>query len=276
VQSGSDHFFPLQIIYEPLIGKNVIELVRVDSTNAFADTLLMQGQPADGDVVWAHEQFAGRGQHDHIWTSAPGKNLTFTVILRPSFLAPDRQFLLNKAVALALVDFIDHSLNAASRIPHPVSCITRPSLSIKWPNDIYAADKKIGGILIENKIMGATLETSLAGIGVNINQEHFPAGIPNPVSLIHFLHREIALKDALLNLCGCLDLRYNTLKLSGSISLDLEFDQRLMGFDEWRKFTCLNKPLDGKIRGVNNLGQLQLETRKGKLLIFNHGEIQFA
>jgi BirA family transcriptional regulator, biotin operon repressor / biotin---[acetyl-CoA-carboxylase] ligase len=259
-----------------LIGKNLIELVCVDSTNAYADKLLMQGRPEDGDVVWAHEQSAGRGQHDHIWTSAPGKNLTFTVILRPSFLAPDRQFLLNKAVALAVVDFINHSLNPASRIPHPASRIPFPSLAIKWPNDIYAGDKKIGGILIENKIMGATLESSLAGIGVNINQEHFPAGIPNPVSLIHFLHRETALKDALLCLCGCLDLRYDALKLSEQTSLDLEFDQHLMGFGEWRKFTCMNKPMDGKIRGVNNLGQLQLETRKGKLLIFNHGEILFA
>ena len=263
-----------------MIGKNVLELDRIDSTNAHAGRLLLQNPPEDGDVIWAREQSAGRGQHDHAWESEAGRNLTFTLILRPSFLAPDHQFLLNKALALGVVDFIGLMLKPVNDteygirdtgygIPHPV-------VSIKWPNDIYVGDRKAGGILIENKIMGSTLETSLAGIGININQEHFSPEIPNPVSLIHFLHRETTLEEALHLVCKYLDIRYGKLKNTDPAALSIEFDQHLFGYGKWRKFMFKGDPLDGKIKGVNNPGQLMVETRSGEILSFNHGEIGFV
>ncbi len=264
-----------------MIGKKIVELDSIDSTNAYANKLLLHSPLEDGVVIWSHEQFAGRGQHDHIWVSETGKNLTFTVIFRPAFLAPDRQFLLNKVVALAVIDFLATSLlNSSTSRPareeSPGSSgIIQPSLSIKWPNDIYVGDLKIGGILIEHKIMGYMLETSLAGIGVNINQTHFTPDIPNPGSLIQFLHRETSLKDALLMVCRYLDLRYNTLKESGPESLDFDFNQHLLGFGKWRKFTCLEDTLEGNIRGVNSLGQLLIETRTGETLQFNHREVEY-
>ncbi len=264
-----------------MIGKKIVELESIDSTNAYANKLLLRNPLEDGVVIWAHEQFAGRGQHDHIWVSETGKNLTFTVIFRPVFLPPDRQFLLNKVVALAVIDFIGTSMANVSAVS-PVraespgsSGIINPSVSIKWPNDIYVGDLKIGGILIEHKIMGNRLETSLAGIGVNINQTHFTPDIPNPGSLIQFLHRETLLKDSLLMVCRYLDLRYNKLKESGPESLDFDFNQHLLGFGKWRKFTCLEDTLEGKIRGVNSLGQLLIETQTGEILEFNHREIEY-
>ncbi len=264
-----------------MIGKKIVELESIDSTNAYANKLLLHSPLEDGVVIWAHEQFAGRGQHDHIWVSETGKNLTFTVIFRPAFLAPDRQFLLNKVVALAVIDFLGTSLDNNTAIgpareeSQGIPRIIQPSLSIKWPNDIYVGDLKIGGILIEHKIMGYILETSLAGIGVNINQTHFTPDIPNPGSLIQFLHREILLKDALLMVCRCLDRRYNILKESGPESLDFDFNQHLLGFGKWRKFTCLEDTFEGKILGVNSLGQLLIETRTGKTLQFNHREVEY-
>ena len=246
-----------------MIGKKIFELDSIDSTNAYANRLLMQAPLDDGDVIWAHEQFAGRGQHNHTWVSEADMNLTFTVILRPCFVAPDRQFLLNKIVSLAVVDFLRDSL------------VNDPA-SIKWPNDIYIGNLKIGGILIENKIMGSILETSIAGIGVNINQTHFTQDIPNPASMIQFLHRETSLKDALLMICRCLDRRYNTLKEIGPASLDLDFDQHLLGIGQWRKFICHADQLEGKIKGVNNLGQLLIETRMGQVMCFNHHEVEYV
>jgi len=249
-----------------MIGKSILELSRVDSTNGYANQLLNQGELDEGTVIWAHEQFAGRGQHDNHWISEAGKNLTFTVVIKPLFLAPDQQFLLNKAVALGVVDFVRNSLGVNSS----------PGISIKWPNDIYIHDKKAGGILIEHKIMGSVLVTSLAGIGININQTEFASHLPNPVSLIHLLREEMELREALLVLCGFIDQRYVTLRNSGSTNLDLDYHHCLLGFEQWRYFSCSGDRMEGKITGVDNIGRLLVESRTGEVLHFNHKEIEYV
>lgn len=249
-----------------MIGKSILELSRVDSTNAYTNQLLSQGELDDGTVIWAHEQFAGRGQHDNHWISEAGKNLTFTVVMKPIFLAPDQQFLLNKAVALGVVDFIRNSLGV----------ISFTGTSIKWPNDIYIHDKKVGGILIEHKIMGSVLVTSLAGIGVNINQTDFASHLPNPVSLIHLLREEMELREALQALCGFIDQRYVTLRKYGSANLDLDYHHCLLGFDQWRYFSCSGDRMEGKITGVDNIGRLLVESRTGEVSHFNHKEIEYV
>jgi BirA family transcriptional regulator, biotin operon repressor / biotin---[acetyl-CoA-carboxylase] ligase len=269
-----------------LIGKKIFELDRVDSTNAFANLMLSEGKVEDGDVIWSHEQFAGRGQLNHTWVSEPGRNLTFTVILRPVFLPPDRQFRLNKAVSLAVADFVRASLQqltddqrqknpSSDALLIPETDIRKSPVKIKWPNDIYAGNLKIGGILIENKIMGSTLDSSLVGIGVNINQSDFSPDVPNPVSLIRLLNRETPVKDALILLCRHLDLRYSTLKSAGQTSLDDDFEQQLLGFEQWREFLCNGEKTEGKIIGVNDLGQLKIETSSRKAQLFSHREIEY-
>jgi BirA family transcriptional regulator, biotin operon repressor / biotin---[acetyl-CoA-carboxylase] ligase len=259
-----------------MIGGTVIELDRVDSTNTYASHVVGNTGLEDGAVIWAHEQFAGRGQHDHGWNSEAGKNLTFTVCLKPGFLAPDQQFQLNKAICLGVLDFIRTFPFPVSRIPHPVSSIPDPFPCIKWPNDIYIGEQKMGGILIENRIMGSSLETSFAGIGLNINQTRFAPDIPNPVSLIHLLRHETMLKDALLTLCGFLDKRYQELKNADMAGLDDEFNQNLLGFGEWRTYLREGDEMEGKIRGVDNTGRLMIEHRNGDTLCLNHGEITYV
>ncbi|MEI7500346.1 MAG: biotin--[acetyl-CoA-carboxylase] ligase [Bacteroidota bacterium] len=258
-----------------MIGKTIFELDRVGSTNDYANQVLSKGELDEGTVIWAHEQFAGRGQQNHKWVSKAGKNLTFTVILKPIFLAPDQQFLLNKAVSLGVLDFIRNSLYMNTfPLSNPGGSIPFHAANIKWPNDIYLGSQKIGGILIEHKIMGSSLESSLAGIGVNINQTRFSSKIPNPVSLIHVLRNEMALKEALLSVCKCLDLRYITLVHDGHESLDQDYNKSLLGFDQWSNFKRDGVSLEGKIGGVDNLGRLLVETRSGEMLSFNHGEIE--
>ncbi len=253
-------------ILETLIGKNIIEIDRVDSTNAWANVLYQQKKVTDGDVIWAREQFAGRGQHDHTWESEPGKNLTFSIILRPAFLPADQQFLLNKAISLAAIDFLEVML---AGFPHP-------DLTIKWPNDLYIGLMKIGGILIEHKIMGMTLNTSVVGIGLNINQLIFSDSLPNPESLIRLLKRETNLKVALAVVCRILDRRYQGLKSGRSSTLDLEFDRRLLGYRTWRTFKRDEMEFEGKTIGVNSLGQLMLELRSGEIKTLNHLEVDYV
>jgi len=252
-----------------MIGKPIFELDRVDSTNAYANQVMAKGNLTEGTVIWAHEQYAGRGQLNHHWISEAGQNLTFTVVLKPSFLSPDRQFLLNKAVSLGAIDFVRNSLkNLSGNQIHETG--------IKWPNDIYIGNQKIGGILIEHKIMGNALETSLAGIGMNINQIRFSSEIPNPVSLIQLLHSEMALKEALVAICSCLGCRYKMLQDKETETLDHDYHNALLGFNQWRFFTRNGNLMEGKITGVDNLGRLLIETRQGEVVSFNHREVEYV
>ena len=252
-----------------MIGKPIFELDRIDSTNAYANKVLATGDLTEGTVIWAHEQYAGRGQQYHLWISEAGKNLTFTIVLKPLFLPPDRQFLLNKAVSLGVLDFVRSSIKN-------ISGNQIPETGIKWPNDIYVGNQKIGGILIEHKIMGNILDTSLAGIGMNINQIRFSSEIPNPVSLIHLLHSEMALKEALMEICSCLGNRYKMLQDEETETLDHDYHNSLLGYNQWRNFTRNGILMEGKITGVDNLGRLLIEIRSGEVVTFNHREVEYV
>jgi BirA family biotin operon repressor/biotin-[acetyl-CoA-carboxylase] ligase len=112
----------------------------------------------EGTALVCREQTAGRGQRDNRWISAPGDNLTMSLILRPVGMAADKLFILSKAFSLAVV----RALNCYG--------ITA---SIKWPNDIYVETRKIAGILIEHSFWGNDLAFSVIGLGLNVNQVSF-------------------------------------------------------------------------------------------------------
>ena len=144
------------------VGQNLIKLSSVDSTNNFLKSLVSNSEPLpEGTVIMADDQYAGRGQQNNIWKAEPGKNLTFSVLLKPTFLPLSQQFLLNMVVSTAINNALSHFLS--------------DGLSVKWPNDIYFRDQKIGGVLIENTIVGNDIKTAIIGIGINVNQQHFEA-----------------------------------------------------------------------------------------------------
>ena len=140
------------------------------STNTELARLADEGAP-HGTVAIAECQTAGRGQRGNTWESAPGENVTMSVLLHPDGIEPRRQFAISEAVALGVAETLDIYLPAGMRA------------EVKWPNDIYVGNRKICGILIENRITSTTIERAIAGIGLNVNQELFVSDAPNPVSL---------------------------------------------------------------------------------------------
>ncbi len=143
----------------------------VESTNDEARRLI--GSLDNLSVIAARCQTAGRGQGDHKWHSLPGENLTFTVVLKfgENGLAPlaaRDALLITETVTLALRLYLEEK---------------GIKIRIKWPNDIYAGDLKICGILIENILHGQEIASSIVGIGLNLNQTEFPKDLPNPVSI---------------------------------------------------------------------------------------------
>ena len=147
----------------------LIELDSVDSTNNYAMARIHAGMASDGLVCLAHHQWAGKGQRGKSWIDEPGQNLMMSLVSEPAPLNISKQFLFSASVALGILDL--------------VRSFTAESWSVKWPNDIYWNDRKAAGILIETVVQGKNWLFAVAGVGINLNQEDFPADLPHAVSL---------------------------------------------------------------------------------------------
>lgn len=167
---------------------NVIWLDTVKSTNSYLSAVASESP--HGTVVATHCQTAGRGQRGNTWEAEPGRNLTFSLLIRPNGIDASRQFYISEAVALGIVDALRRRL------------AVKEDVVVKWPNDIYWRDKKICGILIENSIMGRGIDHSIAGIGINVNQREFRSDAPNPVSIWQIIGEETPLEEFLMEVCG--------------------------------------------------------------------------
>jgi BirA family biotin operon repressor/biotin-[acetyl-CoA-carboxylase] ligase len=155
-----------------------IHLPEVDSTNNYLLRQLAQGVDyPDGTVVYTTVQSCGRGQQGNSWESEPGRNLAFSLLLKPTFLPVTMSFALSELTALAIAETLDEYV---------------PGFLIKWPNDIYHDDRKAVGILIENRLSGRTLSHSIVGVGVNLNQRVFRSDAPNPVSVVQLMEERAA------------------------------------------------------------------------------------
>lgn len=144
------------------------------------------GGVMSGMAVAARRQTDGRGQRGNHWEAEAGKNLTFSVLLRPRNLLPRQQFALSEAVALAVADVLRRY------VPRP------QEVSVKWPNDVYVGDRKICGILIEHVLQGSgPIAQTIVGVGVNVNQRRFLSDAPNPVSLWQLTGEELLLEPLL-------------------------------------------------------------------------------
>lgn len=159
----------------------------IDSTNSEARRRLRELDNLS--VLSARYQTAGRGQGDHSWHSRPGENLMFSVILKfgcPGGLArleASRTLLITEIITVAIREFLLDGFGVDCRI--------------KWPNDIYVADRKLCGILIENVLAGKEVDTSIIGVGLNLNQTVFPEDLPNPVSLAVLTGRTYGLEETM-------------------------------------------------------------------------------
>jgi BirA family biotin operon repressor/biotin-[acetyl-CoA-carboxylase] ligase len=160
-----------------------------NSTNHQLKLMLRQQDLPEGFLLRADFQDAGRGQGANSWESEVGKNLLFSVLLRPEHIPIGRQFVISQLVSLSILRALQHFLPSEAE-----------AFSIKWPNDIYWNDRKIGGILIENILQGSRITASILGVGLNVNQLIFRSDAPNPVSMRQisgYYHRRIPVLNAI-------------------------------------------------------------------------------
>ena len=184
------------------IGHRIDYRLKTGSTMDDARSLAREGAP-EGVVVIAEEQDSGRGRFDRRWVSPPGLNLYMTVLLRPE---PSRLPCVNMAATLA--------------IHRTVSELTGMCATVKWPNDVRIAGRKLSGILVENEFEGRRLDHALVGIGLNVNlnvAEH-PEIADTAASLKSAAGREFDRSAVLLSVLRNLDKWYGRLRAGESLT----------------------------------------------------------
>jgi BirA family transcriptional regulator, biotin operon repressor / biotin---[acetyl-CoA-carboxylase] ligase len=249
------------------IGNTIQVLNTVDSSNNYAMHCIHAGMAEHGQVWFALEQTAGKGQMGKVWHATTAQNIMMSVALEIDTLHINEQFKLSAAVAVALHQFFSHYAGANTKI--------------KWPNDIYWADSKAGGVLIEN-IIGQPIHPNnttqkwkwaVVGIGININQTNFEAPVQNAISLQHITKQQHQIMELVSHLCQCLQAQWQLLKNGGWPTIYSNYNQHLFKLNQAVRLRVNNVVIPCTIKGVSPTGQLLIH--ENDEIAYNFGEVKW-
>ena len=241
-------------------GRKRISLRETESTNQYLSALAQAEKIPEGTAVVADFQTAGQGLAGTKWHSEPGANLLMSLFFLPDFLPVKKIYLISKAVALGIKDFLDEQGIQAK---------------IKWPNDTYVGESKISGVLIENSIRGMQIQQSIVGIGLNVNQLVFPKEVPNPVSMHSITGHTYSIEVCFTNLCRHLEKRYLQLKNEDFNLINNDYLKSLFRFYEMELYESAAGKFYAQIIDVEDEGKLVLKRSDGGLQRFGFKEIKF-
>ncbi len=225
------------------MGGNLVFVPECHSTNTLALQLCQQPSTPEGTVVITNNQTAGRGQRGNSWEAQPGMNLTLSVILKPVFLDLKDQFYLNMIISLGIHDYL---------VTKKIS-----NSHIKWPNDVMVGRKKLCGILIENQIQGSRFTNSVAGVGININQQNFTNDTATSLSIV--TGTEYILQDELEQLLQKIEARYLQLRQNAHAKIKSNYLNALYWKGETHQFASHGENFSGVIQGIDDAGRLNVQ-----------------
>ena len=240
-------------------GKNIQYFSSCHSTNDLAAEIIQRKEAFEGAFIITDNQLAGRGQRGNNWEAHPGMNITLSTLLKPSFLLANKQFDLNIAISLAIHDLFD-----SKRVK---------SLTIKWPNDVYVGDKKMGGILIENMLVGNHIGWSIIGIGLNINQLEFENHTATSLRM-ELSNKEQDIQQLIEQLAEFIEKRFLELKAGKTETQKKTYVENLFRFEEWHNYQAEGKAFAGQIIDVSPTGKLIVKTPK-TIKVFDFKEISY-
>jgi len=245
------------------IGKSIHFLPSCHSTNTVASDLIRNNKAVNGLIVITNKQTAGRGQQGNTWLSAANLNLTFSAIFFPASYLISDSFYLNIISSLAVAKTLEKVLPLDKRV------------YVKWPNDIYYGDKKLGGILIENLLQGSQIKQAVIGIGINVNQQEFPAWVPNPASIFQILQQDYDLKLLLSQICSNIEAWYLKLKVGKTGLIRQEYLNIMYWLNQDHNFRSDAGEFSGTIKSVRDNGLLVVKNNNDKEMEFSFKEIEF-
>jgi BirA family transcriptional regulator, biotin operon repressor / biotin---[acetyl-CoA-carboxylase] ligase len=240
------------------VGKELVHLPTCQSTNDTMARMIQNQDLNEGLIVITEDQTHGKGQRGNIWKSRKGENLTFSLYLKPHFLDISQQFYLNACISLGIY--------------HALYEYVSEAVKIKWPNDIFLYQNKMGGILIENNLRGSQIEHSIIGIGLNVNQKDFD--FPSATSLSNVIGQNIDKEELLVQLAKHIEAQFLKLKKLKLRELKEAYMEKLFGWREVRKFEDKKGVFEGEITGIDEFGRLELWGR-GKKIVYDLKEVVF-
>ncbi|MFQ5511807.1 MAG: biotin--[acetyl-CoA-carboxylase] ligase [Candidatus Krumholzibacteriia bacterium] len=242
------------------LGRRVYYLPEVDSTNRLAAALAGCGE-AEGTLVVTDFQSAGRGRGQNRWISPRGRNLLFSVVLRPR---------------LQTRELLPVTLAFAVTVAEALSRFAGEGLQVKWPNDIVSSGGKIGGLLAESVSKSGRASYVVAGIGVNVNMRarEVPENPGQPVASCHSLtgeeHDRIAVLASLL---AALEPAYGRFVKDGFAPFVQSYGERLALRGSTVEMQDGGRGIRGRITGVRDDGGLALRTGDGRERVVYGGRI---
>jgi len=245
-----------------LFGKRIYHFFKTDSTNRVAMELGYAGEP-EGAVILAEEQSAGRGRAGRTWHSERAAGIYATLLLRPK-ISPVQAPLLTMMAGL--------SAHAA------IQAQTALKLDLKWPNDLVLNGKKLGGILTEMYADTSLVRFVIVGIGINVNQEKFPAELSGiATSLRAETGRNLSRLELLARLLREFETDYNRFLREGAKSVTDRFT-RASSYAVGKKVRVTNgcESFTGVTAGLAPEGLLQVERDDGKVVTVIAGDVTEA
>lgn len=235
--------------YQPC---NVIVLEKTTSTNDYTKQILSNFKPQYPlTAIMTKEQTDGRGQRGTKWLAKANQNLTTSLLYAPTQLETKDQFALVIISSLAVYDALKPCVSA--------------HISIKWPNDIMVANKKIAGILIENKLQKGFIPYSIIGIGINILQTDFEEEIVSKTTSLKLENSDINLTklDLLESIIKNFQEYMQLLDRNAFEELWSLYNNRLFRRDITADFSSEGQLFSGKITHVDREGYLHINSSEG-------------
>lgn len=252
--------------FDTVMKIEMIHLPEIKSTNSWMLERLSSSSDflPEGTVAYTFRQTAGRGQMGNQWESEPDKNLSFSMLLRPEFIPIPSQFVISEMCSLAIAQGLE-------------KC-GLTNISVKWPNDIYAGDEKICGILIENRLSGSLLAECVLGVGINVNQTTWLGDAPNPTSMK--LQNVSTTPDEVLQIVSdCIVELYEVLKSEGGKhQIHQSYQERLYRKSGYYSYldASTDEHFEAEIAGIDPQGPLVLRLRDSSIRRYWFKEVRFV
>ena len=240
-------------------GSEIYYYEETGSTNIDAKRLGEEGA-AHGTIVVADKQNAGRGRRGRVWQSPAGKDIYFTILLRPSF-EPDKASGLTLVMALSVAQAVERKCSLKA--------------GIKWPNDVVLNGKKICGILTGMNMETDYIQHVVIGVGINVNLDEMPEEISQTATSILWESGEKTARAELLQeVLARFEENYGMYEKESDLSYMLEeYNSYLVNVGKQVKVLDPKGEFEGIARGINASGELLIETPDGKVAEVYAGEV---
>lgn len=235
----------------------------IQSTNDLLSEWVFQNGSNEDKIppffaLYTDFQSQGHGMGDNVWFSDKGKNLLVSFYFEPNIPAAS-QFIFNQYFAVTTRQFIRRFVD---------------NVHIKWPNDIYIGHKKLAGDLTIHTLLGNHIKHTIAGIGINLNQDWFPKEIPHPTSLFLETGKHYDIQPFLEKYQELLILQFDRIYTAPE-ALHQEYLEHLYQLGEPHEYLIFGEKKEAVIKGIDRFGRLQLEDNSGKTYTCGFKEVGF-